>query len=283
MTWASRPRKRDRRSGGLPARIALVLVALAVWLALAPRSAVHAGEIGLAYARPVAAPEGRPRIAVVVTGLGPSRAAASAAIRLPGEVTLGFSSNAADLQKWIDLARAAGHEVILDVPMEPTNDAKAGPGPNPLSTSLPSARNLDRLDWHLGRAIGYVGVTHTVGSRFVTSPDDLRPVLMALKERGVMFLDSRTSGCGVAARLASAIGLPRAINNRLLDARASRMAIDRQLGEIERIARRAGQAVAVGRAFPVTLERIDEWLPTLDEKGLALVPISGVVNRQPLP
>ena len=45
----------------------------------------------------------------------------------------------------------------------------------------------------------------------------------------------------------------------------------------------AGQTVAVGRAFPAPLERIDEWLPTLDGKGLALVPISGVVNRRPLP
>ena len=39
-------------------------------------------------------------------------------------------------------------------------------------------------------------------------------------------------------------------------------------------------AAAVGHAFPVALERLDEWLPTLAESGLALVPISGVVDRQ---
>ena len=274
MTAPWRPRERGRRLGGAPAGVVLALVALAAG------GEASADDIELPYARHFEAPEGWPRIAVVITGLGLSRAATSSAIRLPGGVTLGFSSHAPDLQKWIDLARAAGHEVILELPMEPMNYPEVDPGPNPLLTSLSRAENLERLQWHLDRATGYVGVTPNMGARFVASPDDLRPVLVALKTRGVMFLDAHATSQSAAAQLAPTIGLSRAISNRVLDAHASRTEIDKQLAAIARIARRAGAAVAVGHAFPVTLERLDEWLPTLAENGLALVPISGVVDRQ---
>ena len=236
--------------------------------------------IWLAYARPSDETADRPSIAVVIAGLGLGRAATTAAIKLPGAVTLAFASHARDLQQWIDLARAAGHEVLLDLPMEPEDYPAIDPGPQALLTSLSSAENAERLKWHLGRATGYVGVTHNMGSRFTASSDQMRPILSALKVRGLMFLDARTSANSVAARLATAIGLPRAINNRFLDTQASRTAIDRRLGEIERIARRVGFSVAVGHAYPVTIERLGRWLQTLDEKSLVLVPVSALVNRQ---
>ena len=166
--------------------------------------------------------------------------------------------------------------------MEPLDYPAVDPGPNTLLTSLPSVENVARLKWHLGRAVGFVGVTHSMGSRFTASPDALRPVLSALKVRGLIFLDGRTTSHSVAARLASTIGLPRAINDRFLDDHASRGAIDRRLAEIEAIARDTGYAVAIGHAYPVTLERLAAWLPTLAERGFALAPISAVINRQAL-
>ncbi|MCH7930040.1 MAG: divergent polysaccharide deacetylase family protein [Proteobacteria bacterium] len=245
-----------------------------------PTPSIALAPTWLAYARPFDAPKDRPRIAIVVTGLGPGEAATAAAIRLPSGVTLAFVSHARDLQAWIDRARAAGHEVLLDVPMEPIGFPRIDPGPHALLTSLSGAENVDRLKWHLGRAIGYVGVTHDMGARFTTSAVALRPVLSALRVRGLMFLDSRTARDSVAARLATTIGLARAINDRFLDDRAARGDIDRRLGEVERIARETGYSVAIGHAYPVTLERLDLWLATFDEKRLALAPISAVANRQ---
>ncbi|MFQ5784664.1 MAG: divergent polysaccharide deacetylase family protein [Alphaproteobacteria bacterium] len=245
-----------------------------------PAPAATPEEAWLAYARPAELPAGRPLIVVVVTGLGQSRAAATAAVRMPGAVTLGFVSYARDLQKWIDLARAGGHEVVLDLPMEPERYPAIDPGPQALFTTLPNAENLDRLSWHLGRATGYIGVTHNMGSRFTASADALGPVLAALKARGLMYLDARTSSRSVGGALAAAAGLPHAVNDRFLDAEASRPAIDRRLAEVERIARRRGLAVTMGQAFPVTLARLEEWLPTLEAKGFTLAPLSAVVRRQ---
>ena len=81
-------------------------------------------------------------------------------------------------------------------------------------------------------------------------------------------------------QLASEVGLPRAINNRFIDAEASRTAIDSRLQEIERIAKTAGHAVGIGSPFPITIDRLVRWVQTLEGKGLALAPVSALVNVQ---
>jgi polysaccharide deacetylase 2 family uncharacterized protein YibQ len=226
--------------------------------------------------------EARPRVAVVIVDLGLSSAATEAAIQhLPPAVTLSFSPYADNLEQWINLARAAGHEVMLGLPMEPANLPARDPGPRTLLTSLTPRQNLERLDWVLGRVSGYVGVTNHMGSRFTASADALRPVLTTLRERGLMFVDSRTTPRSVAAGLATTIGLPRAINDRMIDNEASRAAIDAMLADVERVARETGNAVAMGQTYPVTFERLNTWLPTLNGKGLVLAPITALVDRQP--
>ena len=233
------------------------------------------------FATPFDADEARPRIAVVIVELGLSGAATEAAIQhLPPGVTLGFSPYAENLDQAINLARAAGHETLLGLPMEPANFPARDPGPRTLLTSLTPRQNLDRLEWVLGRVTGYVGVTNMMGSRFTVSADALRPVLSVLRDRGLMFLDARTSPRSVAGGLATSLGLPRAINDRLVDQEASRAAIDNQFAEIEKTASETGAAVAMGQPYPVTFERLNAWLPTLDAKGFVLAPITALVNRQ---
>lgn len=233
------------------------------------------------FARPFDANDSRPRIAVVVLELGLSNAATEAAIQhLPGPVTLAFSPYADGLENWLNLARAAGHEVMLGLPMEPSNFPLRDPGPRTLLTSLTPQQNLERLDWVLGRASGIVGVTNHMGSRFTASNDALRPVLLRLRERGLMFLDARTTPRSVAAALATNLGVARAINDRLIDEQAARASIDALLADVEKVAKETGNAVALGQPYPVTFERLNAWLPTLEAKGIALAPITALVNRQ---
>jgi len=87
----------------------------------------------------------------------------------------------------------------------------------------------------------------------------------------------------VNVRTAEQLKLPRAANDRFVDIEAMRMAIDDGLAAVEREARRAGVAVGVGRPFPVTLQRLAAWLPTLESRGIALAPVSAVVDRQESP
>ena len=245
----------------------------------APSGAVPAWQ---KFATPFNADDPRPRVAVVILDLGLSSAATEAAVQsLPAGVTLSFSPYAENLDNWINLARASGHETLLGLPMEPANFPTRDPGPRTLLTSLSPRENLDRLDWVLGRVTGYVGVTNNMGSRFTASEQALRPVLTTLRDRGLMFVDARTTPRSVAASLATNVGLPRAINVRLIDQQASRAAIDAILADVEKVAKETGNAVAMGQPYPVTFERLAAWLPTLEGKGIALAPITALVNRQP--
>ncbi|MFN3460096.1 MAG: divergent polysaccharide deacetylase family protein, partial [Oceanibaculum sp.] len=244
-----------------------------------------AGEGGLvawrAYAHPFDPAEQRPRIAIVINGLGLSGAATEAAIQdLPSQVTLAFTPYAARLPEWIPTARAAGHEVMLALPMEPISFPQSDPGPQTLLTSLSPVENLDRMEWALGRFTGYVGVVDLEGSRFTTSEQSLIPILQALKERGLMYLDSKRASTSLASQVAANIDLPYSVNSRFLDDEASRTAIDRALADLERLALSTGSAVGIGHPYPVTLERLRAWLPTLSDKGLVLAPVTATVERR---
>jgi polysaccharide deacetylase 2 family uncharacterized protein YibQ len=224
----------------------------------------------------------RPRIAVVITELGLSSAATEAAIKqLPGAITLSFTPYSRRLNEWIALARVNGHEVMLDLPMEPTSYPDDDPGPQALLTALSVAQNQARLDWALGRATGYVGVVPVMGSRFTASEEQMKPVLERIKSRGLLFLDNHSSDHSVAAQIAQGLGMPNAVNDRFLDlSQASHVAIDARLVQLERIARTEGHAVAIGLPYPVTIERLRDWADKVESRGFALAPITAVVSER---
>lgn len=246
-----------------------------------PRTSPDGRKPSRTYARPFEGADRRPRIAIIVVNLGLSSAATETAIeRLPGAVTLSFAPYVEDLGQWIARARKAGHEVMLDLPMEPVTVPPERLGPHTLLTTLPAEENMERLHWLLGRAAGYVGAINQMGSRFTASEPHVRPILQELKERGLLFVDSRSSLHSVASELAERMGLPHAINNRFIDAEASGEAVDGRLRELEEIAHSSGHAVGVGGPSTVTIDRLVDWASRLDGKGLLLAPVSALVDGQ---
>ncbi len=233
------------------------------------------------YARPPGEIGEMPRLAIVVVGLGLAESTHQRALALPGSVSLSFSPYATDLEAASEAARAAGHEVLLDLPMEPDSYPTDDPGPHTLLTTLTPAANIERLEWLMGRFAGYVGVVTQMGSKFTVSPEALGPVLAALQERGLMLVDSRVVRRSIAATLAGEIDLPHAINDRFADEEPSRAAIDRAFEDLVKIARQRGTAVAIVRPLPISLDRVAAWATDLASRGIALVPVSAVVEQLP--
>ena len=159
--------------------------------------------------------------------------------------------------------------------MEPVTYPDDDPGPRALLTQLDELQNQERLRWVIGRARGYVGLAATMGSRFTSSEPHLKPVLQEIKDQGLMFLDNQASSSSVAARVARDIDLPHAVNDRTLDeGDVGHLTIDARLAQVERVALSDGASVAIGRPYPATLERLREWVKTLESKGFELVPIT---------
>lgn len=233
------------------------------------------------YARPFSDPLNRPRIAVVITGMGLNATASEAAIdRLPGDVTFAFSPYA-DIARLTEMARRDGHELLISLPLEPMNYPQHDPGPYTLLTTLTDRENLARMEWVMSRAQGYVGLVGEFGSRFTTRSATMLPVLEQVKKRGLMFVDAAATPESVSMRVGRDLAIPRVINDRTIDADANRAMIDAHILQAERQAKASGQAVLFASPHLITVDRLAEWLPTLARKGFVLAPITAIVGRQP--
>jgi len=192
---------------------------------------------------------------------------------------LSFMTYARGLDALTGRARAKGHELMLHVPMQP-HDPTWDPGPNTLESGLPQAELARRLEWALSRFDGYVGINNHMGSKFTGSLLGMAQVLAELKSRGLLFLDSVTSGSSVAAGLARRMGIAHASRDIFIDNEPENAtSIRRQLAKLEEIARRRGRAVGIGHPHDATLEVLAEWLPEIERRGFVLVPISAIVRQ----
>lgn len=221
------------------------------------------------------------RIAVVINGLGLSDTATGDGIaKLPAEVTLAFSPYGRNLQGWVRQARDAGHEVMLQIPLEPFDYPDNDPGPHTLLTNLPAEENLKRLQWLLARCTGYVGVTNHMGAKFAASQESFLPVLEELKARGLLYLDDGAAGPSTAAQIARDMGLFFSVAQVHIDATQSPEDIDRKLAKLEKAALEKGLAIGVGTSLPLTIDRVAKWAAKLKSKGIVLVPASAAVSAQ---
>jgi len=226
-----------------------------------------------AYARPFVS-NGRPKIALVVGGLGLNARATQQAIEtLRPEITLSFVAYAEGLQGWIDMARAHGHEVLLETPMEPIDYPDNDPGPYTLMTEAQPPETVKKLEWVLSRATGYFGLTNYLGSRFLANDQAYQAFAGAVGGRGLAFIDD-----GAAARRGG--NLARASAERVIDDQLSQAAIDQQLLALESGALQRGQALGAGFAYPVTLEKVARWGESVEQRGFQLAPASALAAKR---
>ncbi|SRR5665213_299919 len=231
-----------------------------------------------AYAPQVPAAPG-PRIAIVVGGLGISAKATALAIaNLPPAVTLSFVPYSNDVQRWVGEARRRGHEVLLEVPMEPYDFPDSDPGPHTLRAGTGEDSNIDRLSWSLTRFTGYAGVTNLLGGRFMADSSALEPVMTFLARRGLVFFDSGSATRSAAPDVAKQIGAPFVQSAANIDAIQTGMEIDQRLSELEARARLNGFAAGSGLLYPVTIDRVSTWAAGLSGRGFVLVPASAIVQ-----
>jgi polysaccharide deacetylase 2 family uncharacterized protein YibQ len=244
-----------------------------------PRIARDGRTPMMAYGRAFDHEGKRPKIALVVRGLGVGAANTELALsQLSPEVTLGFAPFAPDLQSGVDSARSAGHEVLLEVPMEPFDFPDSDPGPHALLVAASPEENGKRIDWALSRATGYVGVMNLLGGRFMGEGGAIEPVLERVAKRGLLFFDNGASSSSVAITGARHVKAPIATGTLTLDNVQTQAAIDSKLAELENAARQDGFAIGVASAYPISIARLAEWAASADARGFQLVPVSGLAK-----
>ena len=233
------------------------------------------------YARPaIGLPGGaKPvaRVAIVIGGLGISRSGTLDAIaKLPPAVTLAFAPYGQDLDRLVAQAREDGHEIMLQVPMEPFDYPDSDPGPHTLLAAAKPAENAEHLHWAMGRFPGFVGVMNYMGGKLTADAQALAPILKEVGARGLGFIDDGSSSRSVATGYKGGTPIVRA--EAVLDASGRPDAIDRALERLETAARTGGIAIGTATALPLSVERIARWAKDLEGRGILLVPASAALR-----
>ncbi|WP_156381206.1 divergent polysaccharide deacetylase family protein [Aminobacter sp. DSM 101952] len=219
------------------------------------------------------------RVAIVIGGLGLSQTGTQQAIgKLPPEVTLGFAPQGNSLGRWMQTARREGHEIVMQVPLEPFDFPNVNPGRNTLTVDASADENLKNLRWTLSRTTNYTAVMSYMGARFSTSPEAMGLLMAELGKRGIGYVDDGSSARSLAPEQALKNGVPFAAGDAVIDAVQDRGAILSKLDELERTARAKGFAIGTGNAFDVTVDAVASWASEARKRGIEIVPISAVAS-----
>lgn len=218
------------------------------------------------------------RVALVIDDLGRSvqDVADLSALGVPiSFAVLPFESRTAEVVRALD---QQGSEVLLHLPMQPSNGADPGPG------ALTSGMNEAELEaatlWALDAVRGAAGVNNHMGSELSADGGRMRTILGVLAERDLFFLDSRTSAKSVGYRVALDLGLAAAQRQVFLDPDPQPQTIRTQFVRLLELARSRGAAVAIGHPYPATLEVLREQIPRAVDAGYEFVTVSELTHRQ---
>ncbi len=230
------------------------------------------------YARPV--PMGlihseAPKIIIILGGMGLNEKLSTAASKeLPADITLAFAPYGDNLQAQVDKARANGHEVLLQLPLEPVGYPATNPGPKTLLADGPDATNQESLQWHMSRFTGYTGVVNYMGGRFLSSDTAVKPMLSELRKRGILFMEDGSLPLSATDGVAKAMNMAVRHANSVIDLDANPVSISAALNLLEEEAKTNGIAIGTGTGLQTTIDAVNEWAKTAGDRGVVIIPAS---------
>jgi polysaccharide deacetylase 2 family uncharacterized protein YibQ len=211
--------------------------------------------------------------------MGLDRVHTAQVLELPAGITVSIMTYANDVGGLAAKARAAGHEVLAHVPMQPLSD-KEYPGPRSLTVAMDIDTIRATLAADLDKWDGYVGINNHMGSRFTMDRIRMGAVMAELKSRGLLWLDSRTISGSVGVASAEAAGVPYVTRDVFLDNEQKPDAVVKELERTIALAKSRGTAIAIGHPHDATIAGLKRVLPTLQDRGVALVPVTEILKRR---
>jgi polysaccharide deacetylase 2 family uncharacterized protein YibQ len=218
-----------------------------------------------------------PSVALIVDDLGYDKQIAKKFAGLNVPLTFSILPHSPFQQKIVRLAESKGLEIMLHLPMEPNEYPSVDPGPGTLLASMSADELIAQLDKNLSTLPNVKGVNNHMGSRLTAESTQLYQIFSVLKQRGLYFIDSRTSSESLCEPSARLFQIPFAQRDVFLDHYPNPEFIRKQIRELIRIARHSGQAVGILHPHATTLKTLREELPVLQNQ-VQLVPASKIVH-----
>ncbi|PIE02007.1 MAG: hypothetical protein CSA81_09105 [Acidobacteria bacterium] len=170
------------------------------------------------------------------------------------------------------------YEVMLHMPMEPTNFPVANPGAGAIFSSFTPLKAQETLSEAIRQVPHVTGVNNHMGSRITASKKLMPSLVQTIKEKNLFFIDSRTHASTIAYQTAKAQGIRCAERDVFLDAIMSYDFTVKQIAKTVSTAKKQGFAVAIGHPYPSTMAAIKDKLPALKAQGISFVFASDIVK-----
>ena len=218
------------------------------------------------------------KVAIVIDDFGYDGRLARRFLQIDAPLSYSVLPNGTFSKSIAQRVRRAGCELLLHLPMEPKGYPEVDPGIGALLTEMTDMELVAALRKNLDSLPQVKGVNNHMGSEFCENAKKLRLVMRELKNRGLFFVDSRTTSRTQAYRVAQEEEVLSAERNVFLDNIQSTQAVRRQLKKLIQLAKLKGQAIGIAHPHEVTLKVLKEDIPKLSSKGVELVPVSQLVH-----
>ena len=214
-----------------------------------------------------------PKIVLILGGMGLNEKLTRKAISdLPATITFAFAPYGNNLQAQVDKARDEGHEVFLQLPLEPVGFPATNPGPKTLLADADGATNLDALYWHLSRFSGYAGVINYMGGRFLSTPNAVKSLLVELKRRGLNFIEDGSLPMSATDQVATTMNMPVRHGTVQIDQNPDATSITAALEDLEKQASGGGIAIGIGSGLEITVQAVRDWARDAASRGIEIIP-----------
>jgi len=286
--------KRGKRKGPSLNKGIVLIIGIALGFALGLLAVRYGAMKGPTPEAPVAVKEGgatkkeapssgpkvppAARVAILIDDMGGNLKRLREILQIDSPISIAVLPHLRHSRDVSRIAQMSGRDVLLHMPMEPKNIMANHPGKGVLLTDMSGTviRQVILEDLHFVPEA--VGVNNHMGSKFTENERGMREVFAVLKERGLFFVDSRTTAASKGRRLTREIGIPGAERDVFLDNKRDVEYINGQLETLVRIAMKGGSAVAIGHPYPETLDVLREKIPGLRRRGIEVVPVSELVR-----
>jgi len=224
------------------------------------------------------ATSGHPKIAFVIDDIGGHDKLKTQLAALGSKVTYAILPLLPYSRYFGHLSEKTHVDVILHLPLDTVQDMI--PGPGLIVSTMSDEDILELLGRDLDSVPNHIGANNHMGSRGTTDRRVMKLILSEFKRRNLFFLDSYTTLDSVVREVGHEVGVPVITRGVFLDNVDARPQILGQLQRVKAIARKKGNAIAIGHYRKLTLEILAEEIPQLEQEGFEITTLREILKTQ---
>lgn len=214
--------------------------------------------------------QNRKHVAIVIDDFGNDMKGTDEILSLPIPLTVAVMPFLSTTKKDAELAHKKGHEVILHLPMEPLHGKKSWLGPGAITSNLSNKEVRERVIKAIEDVPYAVGMNNHMGSKITSDPRIMRIILEVCQEKGLYYLDSKTTGKSVVEKLANELGVPYLENELFIDEQYTTSHIVKQANLLLSRIENDTDIIAIGHvgiAGEKTASVLKQYVPKVKEKA----------------